>query len=1160
MNTPANEPIASPSLFRNPADLLGLLRAGHTPQTARQASSISPQSRPVSAADLVAGFGRKPNSITSVSSPSVVAPSASRPDLRGEAALSSSNPQDFLLRLLNNQAKTETFSPTRQVDSPAKLNDSVVGASDTTSLETVTGSSFAPVSLENTPFTADISTHAKSVTKQNSASSPHGLGLSQAQPFAFGVAHRSSPGLFTASNPFDQLSRSSSRPQEKTTKKLEPQQAESALPSSTLAVPSITTLPETVSEAVEEAGEKAEKQVEEALAHLHLDAPHSKSISVVVKESVNVTEEMEIPDLSLVPGNWEDAAADDDEEYSVKIYNMPMQPFISIDVLVLAEPPAKIPASAILNCVRFNKGFDQVDRNLVSGTSKHLVYALKEKGFRVIDLNTAKYKGLFPEHAERIFNISLSMTKASSDEANAAVLATGVNGTVFWMPFTRFDTGSSDPAFILSPSESGEEHTSNSQLKTRVKSSTRHPEYFAYGRGKFIQLIYPSIATQPAFTDPKTELLDTQKYFKEENIRISTGKAAKDFAFSADDTVIASLDKAGKLKFWDIQSLTERRAGVPAGKIEVNTPIMTFNTCSKSEKAWPTSVIFIDKGRPTTDGYALRYMFVGMKQNHSLQLWDLRLNQQVQEINFPHQDESDAICSLAFHAKHGILVVGHPTRNSIYILHVSPPKYDLPPYTQAQFLSMVASKDPTLPRPKSTVIVSSIREYSLNDRGILRSLDIKVDWPPAEDSISSEKDYVMSLICYHSKGIFQFTMMRKQMGWTKEGKPIESIEAGEDNVKVRALVQPPQNDAASVNGDTTVTNGAFPKAEEAPKVVEPVSSAQPSPEKKREKRKKLFDPNSSSSKAGSKAGTDSETPASSRNTPQVQEPPVIQKVITTNNNHSATTEKQIVTSVERVLSERFTLLQNRLEDDRRASEATAAIKEEALLKQLSQAIPQSVEKTLKGIVSKSLSETLESMKENIANTVDRTVTTAFANAIKHALPREIEKMAPIIANKLGQDQGLLRALANNTTKEVTNSITKDFQKFSSEIAPFIEHATTKSTTQTATAIDQRIAIQLKSYESRRQADAQKIDALTAHVNNLNNALRELVEQQAIFKSEVMNQLAKKHAASASTGILALPAPEVDILDEIKACLLESNYEDAFVKVCYITSPYRHDTN
>ncbi|KAJ5971837.1 uncharacterized protein N7479_001755 [Penicillium vulpinum] len=92
--------------------------------------------------------------------------------------------------------------------------------------------------------------------------------------------------------------------------------------------------------------------------------------------------------------------------------------------------------------------------------------------------------------------------------------------------------------------------------------------------------------------------VNTEKFFKERALKISTGKAGKDFAFSDDDSVIASLDKTGRLRFWDINDMLNDASFVEGpAPAEIRVPLTTFVTGSPTEKSWPTSVLFLDKLR-----------------------------------------------------------------------------------------------------------------------------------------------------------------------------------------------------------------------------------------------------------------------------------------------------------------------------------------------------------------------------------------------------------------------------------------------------------------------------------------------------------------------------------------------------------------------------------
>ena len=386
-----------------------------------------------------------------------------------------------------------------------------------------------------------------------------------------------------------------------------------------------------------------------------------------------------------VADSWEAAdAAESKAEANrgVPVYNFPMKPFVAINVNNLPQANA-VREDVVMKIASLRKDFDQIDRTLASATTNFIVYAMtKSGGLRVIRQEDGKNTQVFKGANNQIFNLSVSgAASGSASTAPESVLGTGVNGSVYWASVQNtenFGDGDVDKSgFIFPPLPQAEENTSGAQLKTRAKLSSKHPEFFAVGRGKSIHIVWPEVVIRNGFVDKSTRVVDTAKYLDYQSLKIATGKAGKDFSFSADDSVIVSLDKAGRLKFWDIREHTDPSGADPAGgrqQVEVKTPIMIVPTTSPNEKSWATSVMFVDREKSVAKGQALRYLLVGLKQNHTLQLWDLCLGKVVQEVNFPHENETDPICSIAWHGKSNIIAVGHPTRNSVFLIHLSLPR------------------------------------------------------------------------------------------------------------------------------------------------------------------------------------------------------------------------------------------------------------------------------------------------------------------------------------------------------------------------------------------------------------------------------------------------------------------------------------------------------
>ncbi len=549
----------------------------------------------------------------------------------------------------------------------------------------------------------------------------------------------------------------------------------------------------------------------------HMQATLPKPLATALKEVATEVAQGNVAE------DWETAEAEESlskrENQTVIVYRFPMRAFATITVNQMPPQRLSFQPELFMDIARLKKEFDQIDRSLVTASKNFIVYALVKKGgFRIIRQENGQYRQVFENHQERIFNIALCTSGDDSQQSPVeSILGIGVNGTVFWTSLDparedQFGDNLDSQGLMLPPSPSQDDNTSGGQLKTRAKPSSRHPEFFAVGRGKSIHIVFPKVAAE--YARSKSRICHTEKYLKERSLKILTGKAGKDFTFSEDDTIIVSLDKAGRMRFWDIRTLTDPELGNPrnpARQVEVSETLLEFHTTTPNAKSWPTSVFFFDKDKPYTKGIALRYVMVGMKQNHAFQLWDLGLGKAVQEIHLPHENESDAICSVSFHPKTGIMAVAHPTRNSIFFVHVSCPRYNLPVMSQAAYTSRLANKGEkaqnSLPPVNATAIMTSITEYSFASKGQIRSVYMLNEPAGPTDTDDPDNVALFELYVMHSKGVCVLRIRRSDLGWKKEGEPINPKEAEEEGVITISQLKPPQvpTDESSTTGDASAT-------------------------------------------------------------------------------------------------------------------------------------------------------------------------------------------------------------------------------------------------------------------------------------------------------------------------------------------------------------------
>ncbi|OAL55369.1 hypothetical protein IQ07DRAFT_627496 [Pyrenochaeta sp. DS3sAY3a] len=841
------------------ANLLNLLRfnsqagAGQprrVSQHAQASESPSAHGRTTSANDLVASFmgNRVPSQGQSPAAPATLFPAPS--------PVPAENPQDLLLRLLNHpkpaqsdgrssRASAATFSPPVTSIKPETVVDDLVQDIVDAELE------------ETSPNPAGAAGAISPSPLRASGSDDSGSSL------RFQSQTTSLPPKFTYINPFDHLEAFSPRnrtPAPEAPKATAPKM-EILKPQQTFDAPTAddehdTTLThETVAEAVTDIGEQVSQQIEEALAEAEgksaaelvdeLETMPAEEVAQIEAAVVDVATEIKIefedPDTAKeieaalpkplaaalkevateiatnVAEDWETAEAEQSlakgDDQTVIVYRFPMRAFSSIAVGQMPPRRPSFQAELFMDVARLKKDFDQIDRSLVSASKNFIVYALvKRGGFRIIKQENGQYRQVFENHQERIFNIALCSSGDDSQQPLESILGIGINGTVFWTSLDpiredQFGENLDSQGLMLPPSPSQDDNTSGGQLKTRAKPSSRHPEFFAVGRGKSIHIVFPKVAAE--YVRAKSRVCHTEKYLKERSLKILTGKAGKDFTFSEDDTIIVSLDKAGRMRFWDIRTLTDPELGNPhnpARQVEVSETLLEFHTTTPNAKSWPTSVFFFDKDKPYTKGIALRYVMVGMKQNHAFQLWDLGLGKAVQEIHLPHENESDAICSVSFHPRTGIMAVAHPTRNSIFFVHVSCPRYNLPVLSQAAYISRLANKTDRsgLPPVNATAIMTSITEYSFASKGQIRSLHMLNEPAGPAYSDSSDNAALFELYVMHSKGVCVLRVRRTDLGWKKDGEPINPKDAEVENIITISQLKPPQpvtTDESSVTGD-----------------------------------------------------------------------------------------------------------------------------------------------------------------------------------------------------------------------------------------------------------------------------------------------------------------------------------------------------------------------
>ncbi len=904
----------------------------------------------------------------------------------------------------------------------------------------------------------------------------------------------------------------------------------------------------------------------------------------------------------------------------VQVYQFPMRPFVSIDLVQKEPAHLALREDSVVNIARMKKEFDQADRTLATASNEFIAYGMpKSGGVRVIRQDSGLSSLLFSKTQDRIFNVAISTAPStppmSPFSGYQTVIATGISGTVYWAtiakPGEEFSQDDMEKqGLVIPPLASQSDSPSGGQLKTRAKKSNRHPDFFAIGRGKSIHIIF-SMHAQSSDCVNREGVMDTERYFTERNLKITTGKAGKDFTFSEDDTAIVTLDKAGKLRIWDIRDLTDESnvSSSMLAPVEVKTPILTFNTANSVEKSWPTSVLFVDKHRPYLKGTALRYIIVGMKQNHTLQLWDLCLGKAVQELSFPHDKETDPICSVAYHPGTGIIAVGHPTRNSIYFIHLSAPKYNLQTMSQARFVSRLAAKDSTLAKAEATAIMSGMREYSLGEIGQLRSLELVPSSGETTRSTDDEEDPMLfELYVMHSKGVTCLTIKKEDMGWSKDSRVLHSLDAEQEGHIIIKDLREPSVSTTTAPSELSIV-GEEPASTASVKAKAPMKElsksgggvsdsgeAAPKTEKKKTKRSGASEvasrvgpmstntesyaaaaqPPSITSKESSRsnAAKHAVRDAPESNTASSQDKPV--RPVANGESISVgisgdfldrelkKIEAGVSQEFNKVLGEKLEKIYNRFAEDKRVQDAAGAAKQDAVLRLVSSTLTENVEKSLSDIVQKNVqASVVPSIAKTTSASLNDTLPAIISKQLHDTVPGSLKAALPdAVGNAVSRwmsSPNVLAPIAEKIAKTMTGHVEKEFSTtLHNKIIPAFSNLALNAAQNAGKDIERRVQETLQHTELQHSQDSNKIDQLTNLVRGLSETIHAMAAAQSDFQLEILklqqkvNQdsqaLARQQSLTPGDSVSMHVSPEQEELDNIATSMNEGRFEEATIMV------------
>ncbi|KAK6427784.1 hypothetical protein LTR81_000128 [Elasticomyces elasticus] len=935
---------------------------------------------------------------------------------------------------------------------------------------------------------------------------------------------------------------------------------------------------QTVAEALGDVGEKVDREVGEALA----EAVKKPAATAASGTEPAIKRETAV-DNEDVESSWEsaeDSANDKKARVQVKVYNFPMKPFVTITLNPSAvDITQPIRQDDLMVIAQLKKEFDQMDRSLVTASQSYIVYAQTatkkdNAGFRIIRQDTGDHKQVFRGSGERVCNVQLCSSGASGSDLES-VLGTGVNGTVFWTSLSKGATGEffkeedvEAQGFSLPALGTGEEGGSGGSVKTRAKCSSRSPEFFAMSRSKMIYLVGAENAKEKGYCDARTRVVDGEKFFAEHGLKINTGKAGKDFCFSEDDSVIASLDKSGVVKFWDISSLTEKareESGAVHEGVELSVPLWTLQAVASGSGS---------KG----DGEG------------KVGLWDLGLGKAVQELRLPHERDSDGFCSVNYHPKTGILAIGHPTRNSVYFIHLSAPKYNLPAgMGQVKYLSMLAEGGKGLPRPESTAIMSGLREASFSKIGKVRSVEMLRH--VVESAGEGVEEVVFEVYVVHERGVCAVPVRKADLGWSSEGKVVEGVDAvGAGVVTVGAL-------------DVSVAVPAVGKREES-EVGSAVGSAVETPSKKKEKKGAAAAQASPAKTAvptapaanGAQAASGSER--KSMQIPEAPKPsesaPVNPPLMTPESYAKAAEiikspkqevrapaveavkEKETIKAepaaaaapvsgeLQASLGKQFDSLYSKLDADKRIVDAATAARQDAMLRLVSSTLTENVEQSLHRIIGASIErDVIPAITTTSSKLIDAKLVELLPKQIDTSVQRELKAALPHALTAALKDHQVQRLISEATSTQVAQKVQ---QQVSNLLQQSLPNMAMQAMQKMVAEHEARTSQKLQEAETKRDEANKQVEQLSRLVTSLSQTIQGMADSQAAFQEQILkaqrersmkaesSKMSEKSAVDEKSEVVVekvKTAEEMEV-ERITQLLMEAEFEQA--TIAWLQSP------
>lgn len=274
--------------------------------------------------------------------------------------------------------------------------------------------------------------------------------------------------------------------------------------------------------------------------------------------------------------------------------------------------------------------------------------------------------------------------------------------------------------------------------------------------------------------------------------------------------------------------------------------------------------------------------------------------------------------------------------------------------------------------------------------------------------------------------------------------------------------------------------------------------------------------------------------------------------------HSISNQDMVATVQEALTSSlgpHFDKLYQRIRDDKRVSEATAAANQDAMLRLVSSTLTDNVEQTLNSIISANVRESVTPAAANAAtSSIDRKLMELVPPHLNSVVPREIKSAVQSSISHALQNKDMMRSISDQVTRNLTGLIDHEFTTvLQNQITPSFRALATDSSAKVAKDLERRVAEQLRPFELQLQRESAVAEQLTGSIEQLLRTVEGLAASHSSLQTEIASlrsQITQQAATQAAGSANVVAAPRVERDEEVESIaelMEQGKKEEAIIK-------------